>query len=109
MRMNVSHEEKARHAGASSFHAGLYMNYKIPHEFPLSTPLQAKENLDKFPNSAYWEHSFKRKDISTANLTALNVLWLEGYTKAYDTHMFESMTPETKELHDWKHRNLHRG
>jgi len=109
MRMNASQEEKAREAGGSSFRAGLYMNYKLPHEFPIDTPLQARESLDVFPHSAYWEDWFKRKDISAANLVVLKALWLEGYTEAYATHMFEAMTPETLESHKWKLRNLRGG
>ena len=106
MRMNASQEAKARQAGGSSFQSDLYLNYKLSHQFPIDALLQVKENLNTFPHTAYWTHWFKRKDISEANLAILNVLWFEGYTEAYEKYMFEVMTPETKETHDWKRRNM---
>lgn len=106
MRMNASQEEGARQAGGSSFQSNLYLNNKLPNQFSIDTLLQVKEHLDMFPHNTYWEHWFKRKDISEANLVILSMLWFEGYSEAYEKYMFEAMAPETKETHDWKRRNM---
>jgi len=106
MRINTSQEAKARQEGRFSFSAGRSMNHDAPVLFLLNTPLQARENLNVFPDNGFWERAFKRNDITDENHEVLNGLWLEGYTEAYDKHMFAAMTPETKELHEWKRRNL---
>jgi len=100
MRMTEAQKEFAREEGRKSFGASMSLSYDESDIFPMRSPKDLVD--DGF--HVLWEHWLKRDDITAANRVALDELWLEGYTEAYNEHLSEAMIPESRELHEIRGR-----